>query len=42
LDDGLSSAAPKVGWRVTRRVNRVIDGSPESHQILVRALGDPS
>ena len=29
------------GWRVTRRVNRVIDGSPEPHQILVRALGDP-
>lgn len=29
------------GWRVTRRVNRVIDGSPEPHQILVRALGEP-
>ena len=28
------------GWRVTRRVNRVIDGSPEPHQILVRALGE--
>ncbi len=27
------------GWRVTRRVNRVIDGGPEAHQILVRALG---
>jgi SnoaL-like domain len=30
------------GWRVTRRVNRAIDGSPEPHQILVRALGEPS
>ena len=29
------------GSHVTRHVNRVIDGSPESHQILVRALGDP-
>ncbi len=29
------------GWRVTRRVNRVIDGSTEPHQILVRALGEP-
>jgi SnoaL-like domain len=27
------------GWRVTRRANRVIDGSPEARQILVRALG---
>jgi len=27
------------GWRVTRRANRVIDGSPEAQQILVRALG---
>jgi hypothetical protein len=27
------------GWRVTRRANRVIDGSTEAHQILVRALG---
>jgi SnoaL-like domain len=26
------------GWRVTRRSNRVIDGSPEAHQILVRGL----
>jgi hypothetical protein len=26
-------------WRVTRRTNRVIDGSPEAQQILVRALG---
>lgn len=26
------------GWRVTRRSNRVIDGSPDAHQILVRAL----
>ena len=25
------------GWQVTRRVNRVIDGSPEPHQILARA-----
>jgi hypothetical protein len=30
------------GWRITRRVNRVIDGSLEPHQILVRALGDPA
>jgi SnoaL-like protein len=28
------------GWRVTRRLNRVIDGSPESQGILQRALGD--
>jgi SnoaL-like domain len=27
------------GWRVTRRANRVIDGSPEARQILERALG---
>jgi hypothetical protein len=27
------------GWRVTRRSNRVIDGSPDAQQILVRALG---
>jgi hypothetical protein len=30
------------GWRVTRRANRVIDGSPEARQILVRALGNGS
>lgn len=30
------------GWRVSRRVNRVIDGNPEPHQILARALGDPA
>lgn len=30
------------GWRVSRRVNRVIDGQPESHHILVRALGERS
>ena len=29
------------GWRVTRRVNRVIDGSPEAHPILERALEGP-
>ena len=28
------------GWRVTRRLNRVIDGNPEAHSILRRALGD--
>jgi hypothetical protein len=27
------------GWRVTRRANRVIDGSTEAHDILARALG---
>jgi hypothetical protein len=31
-----------VGWRVTRRTNRVIDGNTEAHEILVRALGAPS
>jgi hypothetical protein len=31
-----------AGWRVTRRANRVIDGSPESHAILQRALGASS
>jgi hypothetical protein len=30
------------GWRVTRRLNRVIDGSPEAHPILVRALDGPT
>jgi hypothetical protein len=29
------------GWRVTRRVNRVIDGNPASHAILVRGLDRP-
>jgi hypothetical protein len=29
------------GWRVTRRVNRVIDGNPAAHAILVRGLGGP-
>jgi hypothetical protein len=29
-----------AGWRVSRRVNRVIDGHSESHDILVRALGN--
>jgi hypothetical protein len=33
-------ARTSEGWRVTRRSNRVIDGSPEAHQILVRALGE--
>jgi hypothetical protein len=27
------------GWRITRRVNRVIDGGGDSHAILIRALG---
>jgi hypothetical protein len=31
-----------AGWRVTRRSNRVIDGSTEAHDLLVRALGDAS
>jgi hypothetical protein len=31
-----------AGWRVTRRSNRVIDGSTEAHEILVRAFGDTS
>jgi hypothetical protein len=31
-----------VGWRVTRRTNRVIDGSTEAHAILARALGASS
>ncbi len=26
------------GWRVTRRANRVIDGGPDAHDILVRGL----
>jgi len=30
------------GWRVTRRLNRVIDGGPEAQAILGRALDDPS
>jgi hypothetical protein len=30
------------GWRVTRRANRVIDGSTEAHEILARAFGPPS
>ena len=29
-----------VGWRLTRRVNRVIDGSPAPREILVRVLRD--
>jgi hypothetical protein len=29
------------GWRLTRRVNRVIDGSPAPHTILVGALDGP-
>jgi SnoaL-like domain len=28
------------GWRLTRRVNRAIDGSPAPRQLLVRALQD--
>jgi SnoaL-like domain len=30
------------GWRVTRRANRVIDGSTEPHDILARAFGAPT
>ena len=30
------------GWRVTRRLNRVIDGDAKSHGILGRALDEPS
>ena len=30
------------GWRVTRRLNRVIDGGAQSHDILGRALDGPS
>ena len=29
------------GWRVTRRANRVIDGSGDSHDILLAGLGEP-
>ena len=29
-----------AGWKLTRRVNRVIDGSPAPREILVRALED--
>jgi SnoaL-like domain len=28
------------GWRVSRRTNRVIDGSPEAREILRRGLGN--
>jgi hypothetical protein len=35
-------ARTPVGWRVTRRANRVIDGGTEAHEILVRALGASS
>jgi hypothetical protein len=27
-----------AGWRITERSNRTLDGSPESHQILARAV----
>jgi hypothetical protein len=30
------------GWRVTRRVNRVIDGNPTAHAILVEGLIAPT
>jgi hypothetical protein len=30
------------GWRVTRRMNRVIDGNPAAHAILVRGLDGPA
>ena len=26
------------GWRVTRRINRLLDGSPESHELLAAAV----
>ena len=29
------------GWRVTRRVNRLLDGSPESHELLADAVRSP-
>jgi hypothetical protein len=29
-----------AGWRLTRRINRAIDGSPAPREILVRALKD--
>ncbi len=32
-------ARTQNGWRVTHRANRVIDGSPDAQQILVRAVG---
>ena len=35
-------ARTRSGWRVTRRLNRVIDGSPDARQILVRALRNGS
>ena len=31
-----------AGWRVTRRLNRVIDGGAQSHDILGRALDGPA
>jgi SnoaL-like domain len=31
-------ARTPAGWRITRRVNRVIDGSGASHEILAQAL----
>lgn len=31
-------ARTSEGWRITRRVNRVIDGSGNSHEILKKAL----
>ncbi len=30
-----------AGWRVTLRANRVMDGSGDSHDILVGGLGEP-
>jgi hypothetical protein len=30
------------GWRVTRRANRVLDGSGGSREILIGGLGEPS
>jgi SnoaL-like domain len=31
-----------AGWRVTRRVNRVIDGTPEAHRLLMPDAASPS
>jgi hypothetical protein len=33
-------ARTAAGWRITRRVNRVIDGSGASHDVLARALAE--
>ena len=28
------------GWRIKERFNRVLDGTPESHEVMQRALVD--